>query len=137
MAEKKKTVKTDEVLNFDCTKEQNLKYVCKFLNHIKPFKKLQGRNNYSYDSIQFLEQIEKVIHGICIRYGYRTQGIQTIYLENDISGKTELGFYQVSVMDTDRKWLGTVMGKTLLETEAKTLIKIYAEIKKKEKAENI
>ena len=40
-------------------------------------------------------------------------------------------------MDTERKWLGTVMGKTLLETEAKTLIKIYAEIKKKEKAENI
>lgn len=137
MAVKKNKIKTEDVLNIDCTKEQNLNYVCKFLNHIKPFKKLQERNNYSYGSIQFLEQIEKVVHGICIRYGYRTQGIQTIYLENDISGKTELGFYQVSIIDTERKWIGTIMGKTLLETEAKTLIKIYAEIKKKEKAENV
>lgn len=137
MAVKKNKVKTEDVLNLDCRKPDNLYYLCKFLNHIKPFKRLQDKNHYGVYDTKFLEQIEKVIHGICIKYGYRTQGIQTIYLENDISGKTELGFYQVSIIDTERKWLGTIMGKTLLETEAKTLIKIYAEIKKKEKAENV
>lgn len=133
MAEKKKVVKTDDVLNLDCTKPDNLYYLCKFLNHIKPFKKLQDKNNYDYDSIQFMEQIERTIHGISIRYGYSTQGIVTHYLENDRTGKLEFAFYQVSVLDKDRQWLGNINAKTLLEAEAKTLIKIYADIKKKEK----
>lgn len=133
MAEKKKIIKTDDLLNLDCTKPDNLNYLCKFLNHIKPFKRLQDKNHYGVYDTKFLEQIEKVIHGISIKYGYRTQGIMTHYLENDITGKLEFAFYQVSVLDKDRQWLGNVNAKTLLEAEAKTLIKIYADIKKKEK----
>ena len=133
MAEKKKVIKTDDLLNLDCTKQDNLNCLCKFLNHIKPFKRLQDKNHYGVYDTKFLEQIEKVIHGICIKYGYRTQGIVTHYLENDITGKLEFAFYQVSVLDKDRQWLGNVNAKTLLEAEAKTLIKIYADIKKKEK----
>ena len=133
MAEKKKVIKTDDLLNLDCTRPDNLYYLCKFLNHIKPFKRLQDKNHYGVYDTKFLEQIEKVIHGISIKYGYRTQGIVTHYLENDITGKLEFAFYQVSVLDKDRQWLGNVNAKTLLEAEAKTLIKIYADIKKKEK----
>lgn len=133
MAEKKKVIKTDDLLNLDCTKQDNLNYLCRFLNHIKPFKRIQDKNNYDYDSIQFLEQIERTIHGISIRYGYSTQGIVTHYLENDRTGKLEFAFYQVSVLDKERQWLGNINAKTLLEAEAKTLIKIYADIKKKEK----
>lgn len=133
MAEKKKVIKTDDLLNLDCTRPDNLYYLCKFLNHIKPFKRLQDKNHYGVYDTKFLEQIEKVIHGISIKYGYRTQGVVTHYLENDITGKLEFAFYQVSVLDKDRQWLGNVNAKTLLEAEVKTLIKIYADIKKKEK----
>lgn len=133
MAEKKKVIKTDDLLNLDCTKPDNLNYLCRFLNHIKPFKKIQDRTGYSNNDTRFLEQIEKTIHGISIRYGYKTQGIVTHYLENDRTGKLEFAFYQVSVLDKDRQWLGNINAKTLLEAEAKTLIKIYADIKKKEK----
>ena len=76
-----------------------------------------------------LELLEQIIHGICKRYGYSQQGINE-YWENG-----EFVYYNCSVLNFKREWVGYVYGKTLWELEAKLLIKIYAEIMK-EKKEN-
>ena len=73
------------------------------------------------------DDLEYIIHGICKRYGYSQQGIKE-YWENG-----EFVYYNCSVLNSKREWVGYVYGKTLWELEAKLLIKIYAEIMKEKK----
>ena len=96
---------------------------------IKPAKKLFEKNNYTKTQLIPLELIEQLVHGICKRYGYSQQGIKE-YWEND-----DFIYYNCSVLNSKREWVGYVYGKTLWEIEAKLLIKVYAEIMK-EKKEN-
>ena len=71
-----------------------------------------------------------------LRYGYRTQGINTYYEEGE-DKENKFVFYTVSLLkirETTREWIGNVYGKTMWETVAKIIIKVYADLKK-EKAE--
>lgn len=118
-----------QILDIDYRIEENKKELNKFLWKVKPARKLFEKNNYTKTQLIPLELLEQIIHGICKRYGYSQQGIKE-YWENG-----EFVYYNCSVLNSKREWVGYVYGKALWELEAKLLIKIYAEIMK-EKKEN-
>lgn len=119
-------MKTDDILNLDCAKQENKNKLNSFLCKVKPVAKLMGKNNITKGEVIPTEVLEKALNGICSHYGYRTQGICS-YFEDDT-----FKFYKVSVLDKNRQWKGNAYGLTLWETEAKTIIKIYTLIKKGE-----
>jgi hypothetical protein len=128
-------MKTEDILNLDCTKGNNLEQINKFLWKVKPVARILEKNNYTKTEQAPLELLEQALHGIMLRYGYRTQGIDSYYEELGDKGKRFV-FYTVSVLKTREtsEWIGNVYGKTMWETVAKIIIKVYADLKK-EKAE--
>lgn len=128
-------MKTEDILNLDCTKGNNLEQINKFLWKVKPVAKILEKNNYTKTEQAPLELLEQALHGIMLRYGYRTQGVNSYYEEIGDKGKRFV-FYTVSVLKTREtsEWIGNVYGKTMWETVAKIIIKVYADLKK-EKAE--
>lgn len=128
-------MKTEDILNLDCTKGNNLEQMNKFLWKVKPVARILEKNHYTKTEQAPLELLEQALHGIMLRYGYRTQGINSYYEEKEDKGNRFV-FYTVSVLKTreTREWIGNVYGKTMWETVAKIIIKVYADLKK-EKAE--
>lgn len=122
-------MKTEDVLNLDCTKEENMKQINRFLWKIKPVEKLLEKNNYTKTERAPIELLEQALQGIMIRYGYSMQNIDT-YIEEG-----RFVFYMSSIIKKrdSSEWIGNVYGKTLWEVVAKTIIKIYADIKKEKK----
>ena len=122
-------MKTEDLLNLDCSVEENKQTLNKFLWKIKPVKKLLEKDGYSKSDITPLEVLEKALHGIKQRYSYKDQGISMYYED----GKFK--FYTISVMKKTETvdWIGNIYGLTLWETIAKELIKIYGEILKEKK----
>lgn len=121
-------MKTEEILNIDCRKEGGKEKINSFLWKIKPVTKLKIPKGCMLS----IEDIEKVLHGICTHYDYIVQQIAPYYED----GK-QFVFFKGEIMKKRNKineWCGTVYGKTMWELLAKSLIKIYSEIKK-EKAE--
>ena len=128
-------MKTEDILNLDCTKGNNLEQINKFLWKVKPVARILEKNYHTKTEQAPLELLEQALHGIMLRYGYRTQGINTYYEEGE-DKENKFVFYTVSLLkirDT-WEWIGNVYGKTLWETVAKIIIKVYADLKK-EKAE--
>ena len=119
-------MKTDDILNLDCAKQENKNKLNGFLCKVKPVAKLMEKNNIKKGEVIPIEILEKALNVICVHYGYRTQGISSYFEDGTFK------FYKVSVLDKNRQWKGNVYGLTLWETEAKTIIKIYALIKKGE-----
>lgn len=128
-------MKTEDILNLDCTKGNNLEQINRFLWKVKPVARILEKNNYTKTEQAPLELLEQALHGIMLRYGYRTQGINTYY-EDGENKESKFVFYTVSLLKIreTREWIGYVYGKTLWETVAKIIIKVYADLKK-EKAE--
>jgi hypothetical protein len=130
-------MKTEELLNLDCTKEENIKKLNRFLYKIKPLEKVATKHGYNTEQNKMLgmEVLEEVLHGLCLHYGYMHQGICVYYEhETDESGKNKnkrFVFYRTSVITPDRQWAGEVYGKTLWEIMAKIIVKIYVDIKSK------
>ena len=125
------TMKTEDILNLDCTDGNNLEQINKFLWKVKPVARILEKNHYTKTKQAPLELLEQALHGIMLRYGYRIQGINTYY-ETEEGKEIEFVFYTASLLkirDT-REWIGNVYGKTLWETVAKTIIKVYADLKK-------
>ena len=124
-------MKTGDLLNLKSDAE-GLQTLNRFLKKIKPLMKQKEANLIDKYGRIPLEAIEKAIHGLCKRYGYMMQGIQSYCNEG------QFVMYTTSLMNSKREWLGNVYGKTLWEIETKTLIKIYGLIlkEKKEKEEN-
>lgn len=123
-------MKTEDILNLDCTKGNNLEQINKFLWKVKPVARILEKNNYTKTEQAPLELLEQALHGIMLRYGYRMQGINTYY-ETEEKGNRFV-FYSVSLLkirDTSI-WTGNVYGKTMWETVAKIIIKVYADLKK-------
>lgn len=120
-------MKTDDILNLDCTVAENRTKLNKFLCKIKPIKRMMGEEIGEVP----IEVLEAVLHGLCIKYKYRTQGINT-YIEDETD---RFVFYQQNVLKIreTRDWIGVAYGKTLWEVVAKTIIKIYADILKERK----
>lgn len=128
-------MKTEDILNLDCTDGNNLEQINKFLWKVKPVARILEKNHYTKTKQAPLELLEQALHGIMLRYGYRIQGINTYY-ETEEGKEIEFVFYTASLLkirDT-REWIGNVYGKTLWEIVAKIIIKVYADLKK-EKAE--
>ena len=128
-------MKTEDILNLDCTDGNNLEQINKFLWKVKPVARILEKNHYTKTKQAPLELLEQALHGIMLRYGYRIQGINTYY-ETEEGKEIEFVFYTASLLkirDT-REWVGNVYGKTMWETVAKIIIKVYADLKK-EKAE--
>lgn len=124
-------MKTEDILNLDCTDGNNLEQINKFLWKVKPVARILEKNHYTKIEQAPLELLEQALHGIMLRYGYRIQGINTYY-ETEEGKEIEFVFYTASLLkirDT-REWIGNVYGKTLWETVAKTIIKVYADLKK-------
>ena len=124
-------MKTEDILNLDCTDGNNLEQINKFLWKVKPVARILEKNHYTKTEQSPLELLEQALHGIMLRYGYRIQGINTYY-ETEEGKEIEFVFYTASLLkirDT-REWIGNVYGKTLWETVAKTIIKVYADLKK-------
>lgn len=122
-------MKTEDILNLDCTVKGNREKLNRFMcKNIKPVKRITGE-----DEETSIESLEYVLHGLCIKYGYKTQGIQT-YIEDN----KQFVYYNQSVIRIreTRDWIGYVYGKTLWEVVAKTIIKIYADILKERKEKN-
>lgn len=119
-------MKTEEILNLDCTKQENIKTLNNFLWKIKPLAKLLEKNNYTKTKLAPIELLEKALHGLCTKYGYRMQQIWCYKEENNFK------FWSCGVMKEidNNKWLGDVYGVTLWEVVAKLIIKIYAEERK-------
>uniref|UniRef100_A0AAU8B0W3 Uncharacterized protein n=1 Tax=Dulem virus 36 TaxID=3145754 RepID=A0AAU8B0W3_9CAUD len=109
-----------ELLELDCTKEINKQKLNKALYEIKPIKK------HCNIGIVPIEILEKVMHGLCMKYGYNAQYITIAYCNERFM------YYTASVCrgtGAHRKWLGNVYGKSMWELLAKILIKMYIEIK--------
>ena len=124
-------MKTEDILNLDCTKGNNLEQINKFLWKVKPVARILEKNHYTKTEQAPLELLEQALHGIMLRYGYRVQGINTYY-ETEEGKEIEFVFYTASLLKIreTREWIGNVYGKTLWETVAKTIIKVYADLKK-------
>ena len=124
-------MKTEDILNLDCTDGNNLEQINKFLWKVKPVARILEKNHYTKTEQAPLELLEQALHGIMLRYGYRIQGINTYY-ETEEGKEIEFVFYTASLLkirDT-REWIGNVYGKTLWETVAKIIIKVYEDLKK-------
>lgn len=119
-------MKTEDILNLDCTKEENRAMLTKFLWKIKPISRLKIPKGCEPS----IEDLEKVMHGIMVKYEYRLQGISMYFEEGKFI------FYKADMIkhcEKERQWCGTVYGKTLWEVVAKTIIKIYGEVMKERK----
>ena len=121
-------MKTEEVLNLDCTDEQNKKKLNKFLYNVKTIAKQMGEDKTKRIP---LEVLEKTLHNICVKYGYGHQGISS-YCEEGI-----FKFYTVSLTKKRNTvdWIGNAYGKTMWELFAKMIVKIYADIMQERKKE--
>ena len=124
-------MKTEDILNLDCTDGNNLEQINKFLWKVKPVARILEKNHYTKTKQAPLELLEQALHGIMLRYGYRIQGINTYY-ETEEGKEIEFVFYTARLLKIreTREWIGNVYGKTLWETVAKTIIKVYADLKK-------
>lgn len=118
-------MKTEDILNIDCREEEGKQTLNKFLWKIKPFSKL----GIPKGSILKSEDIEKILHGISLKYGYRFWQISPYYEDNK-----EFIFFKgdvIRIEEEARKWIGTVYGVTMWELLAKALIKIYGDIRRR------
>lgn len=131
-------MKTDELLNIDCRKEENIKVLNKFLWKVKPCAKLLEKEQHTKKEKAPIEVLEKVLHGICCKYNYGFNGLTGIhpYYEDK-----KFVMYDVTLVRRIYKdgkletcdWVRNVYGITLWEVVAKLIIAIYADIKKGEK----
>lgn len=114
-------MKTEEILNLDCRKENQKALLCKFLKKI-PYAEGQSK-------IFRVKDLEDIIYNMCVWEGYRLQSIETIY-------STESFRYVAGIKDVNgNRWVGNTYGLTLWELLAKGIVKIYADMREKEKNE--
>lgn len=118
-------MKTEQILNIDCRKEEGKKKINKYLMRI-PDVKERVFHSVEYVSLSILEDVFKYY---CTDFNYGTQGIKP-YVENGV-----FVFYNVCVtkryVNEDcfgNKWIKTVYGIDMWEVFAKMVIAIYADI---------
>ncbi len=123
-------MKTENILDLDCTKKENIKQINRFLWKIKPLVRILEKQGCTKAEQIPLELLEQALQGMMAHYKYQTQGINFYFEEQE--NKKVFVFYNVSVLRIrkTRDWIGNVYGKTLWEVVAKLLIKIYADVKR-------
>lgn len=120
-------MKTEQILDMDCTKEQNKKKLNNFLFKIKPVINFAKKNNIQVGEYLPLELLELIAHKLMSKYDYNHQGVNS-YFENG-----EFKFYICSCTKKENNvvnWIGNVYGVTMWEIFAKIIVKIYAGVRK-------
>lgn len=125
----KTKITTEHLASLDCTREENKIKLNKFLWKVKPVAKLAERERIKTNGKLPIELLENALMGICEHYGYNLQGIEA-YRETNRKNKKVFQFWHMGLLNSERKWIGTVNGITLWEVVAKSIIKIYADIVK-------
>ena len=127
--------KVQEMLLIDCRKQEGKEKINKILCKINPIKQKMIKLGYVKGDIVPLEQLEKFLQFVRIKYGYRTQWINSYFETDKTINKTKFVFYTHGLVDEKDKWITNVEGRTLWELFAKTAIVFYDEIKRGEQKE--
>lgn len=114
-------MKTIEILNLDCRKEENREIIQKVLKKIGPLSKYT-----EYEEIP-MELLEKCLKVLTFKYAIRVQWINL----SDANSIEEMLFSCSIRNDSSYAWVGNAYGKSLYELVCKTVIFIYSEIKAK------
>ena len=113
-------MKTEQIMNLDCRKEENKEIIQKVLRKIKPLSK------YSVDKCIPISALEKAITVMTKKYNMH---IREFVL--DIQSNEKSGIWRVVIInDNDLSTLEVIYGITLYEAFAKATIRLYAEVKK-------
>lgn len=113
-------MKTEQIMNLDCRKEENKEIIQKVLRKIKPLSK------YSVDECIPISALEKAITVMTKKYNMH---IREFVLDTQSNAKN--GIWRVVIInDNDLSTLEVIYGITLYEAFAKTTIRLYAEVKK-------
>ena len=121
-------MKTEDILNLDCRKEENRMKLNSFLYKVKPIQRRMEKLGKGRGVEVPMEVLEEVMQGLCLRYGYRIQHIIPSF-DTD-----RFIFYNSSITkrrDTVLR-VGNAYGCTMHETIAKIIVKIYADIRKEQ-----
>ena len=113
-------MKTEDIINLDCRKEESQEIIQKVLRKIKPLSRYPDGCDIPF------EAIEKAITVMCKKYCLRIKE-----LVPDIwSNKNNIIWRAVIINDTNLETVELVYGITLYEVFAKITIRIYAEVRK-------
>ena len=124
-------MRTEDLLYVDCTKPGGIEKLKRALLKINVVRK------YTNDGENFsIEVLEKCLHKIIFRYGYRIQWITPYYEEADNKGFVMWSYSLVKKENGVNEWRGSISAKSLWEMVPKGLIQVYADIKRGEKNDN-
>lgn len=121
-------MKTDQILLLDCTKPEQKEKLKKALLKIDVVRrKTKDGEDYSIDTL------EKCLHGIIFKYGYRIQWLSPYYEEAESRGFVSWSYSLVKKRNGTNEWCGSLNARSLWEAVAKGIIQVYADIKAGEK----
>lgn len=110
---------TNQILNLDFRVKENQEIIQKVLRQVKPLSK------YSDEEIPF-SALEKAITVMCKKYVLQIKDIMIDSRSND----TNLIWRVTIANEVDLKVVEMIYGISLYEVFAKTVIKLYSEVKK-------
>lgn len=117
-------MKTEDILLLDCTKKENVDKLKRMLLKIKPVRNMT-KNGEDFT----IETLEKCLHKIVFKNGYRVQWITPYYEDADKRGFVMWSFSLIKRENGVNVWKGSVNSKSLWEMVAKGIIQVYADIK--------
>lgn len=122
-------MKTDDILNLDCTVYENRLKLNKFLYKVGYINGMCTNEDLRDKPIVNMSILENAFFDMCTDQGYMQQGIKQ-YFEN---GRFIYHYASIVHKGDVVRWCGNVYGKDMWELLAKMVIKIYADIMKKGK----
>lgn len=111
---------TNEIINLDYRKKKNQEIIQKVLRQIKPLSKYSDECDIPFSAI------EKAITVMCKKYCMKVNQLTPDMWANDENTIWKAWL----INDTNFKTIDTVYGLSLYEVFAKTVIRLYAEVKK-------
>lgn len=113
----------EKLLLLNCEKKENIKVLVKALYEIKPIKKQMEQKYGAGIKPVPLSVIDDILEQFNKRYGLTFNNLFPYYEDG------ELAFYKADVLNKQRIWFGSVLGKGITETMYKVVIKMYYLIK--------
>lgn len=111
-------MKTEDILQLDCRKEENKKIIQKVLRKIKPLSK------YSDEEEVPFEMLEKVLRAIEKKYGYHI-----FMLFPDMQSSNDGIIWRAEVSLSNQKQNKNIYGISFYELIAKVVIYEYSKVK--------
>lgn len=112
-------MRTEDILNLDCRKEENKSIIQRVLRQIKPLSKCSDE----YDIP--LTTLEKAISVMCKKYCMMIKD----FVPDTLANNQYIIWRAIIVNDTNLHIIDIVYGVSLYEVIAKTVIRLYSEIK--------